>query len=257
MRKGGKILAKIIKELAKKVKPGITTKYLDEVAEGLVFLAQGQSASGGKLEPAFKGFNNYPAVLCTSINEEIVHAVPSSRILKKGDVLKLDLGIRFQGYCIDMAITLPVLDPTDRSGRTRVGKIDKKTKKLIEITKKSLAIAIKQCKPGNHLGDIGWAIQNYVEKNGFNVVRDLVGHGIGKSVHEDPQILNYGPSIGLGIKLEPGMILAIEPMVVAGDYKIEKTADGFAFRTQDRSLSAHFEHTIAITKKGVKVLTKI
>jgi len=243
MRKGGKILAKIIKELAKKVKPGITTKYLDEVAEGLVFKY--------KAKPTFKGFNNYPAVLCTSINEEIVHAVPSSRVLKNGDLLKLDLGIRFSankagnGYCTDMAITLPI------------GKIDKKIKKLIEVTKKSLAIAIKQCKPGNHLGDIGWAIQKYVEKNGFNVVRDLVGHGIGRSVHEDPQILNYGSSTGLGIKLEPGMVLALEPMVAMGNYKIEKTEDGFAFRTQDRSLSAHFEHTIAITKKGVKVLTKI
>jgi len=236
MAEGGKILAKIIKEIAKQVKPGIFTEYLDKVAEDLIF----QYGA----EPAFKGFNNYPATLCTSINEEIVHAVPSKRILKNGDILTLDLGIKYKGYCTDMAITLPV------------GKIDKKAKKLIQVTKKALEIAIKQCKSSNHLGDIGWAIQNYVEKKGFNVIRDLVGHGIGKNVHEDPQVLNYGPSTGLGIKLKPGMVLALEPMVSTGDYKIEKTEDSFGYRTKDRSLTSHFEHTVAITKKGAKVLTK-
>lgn len=236
MTQGGKILAKIIYEVAKHVKPGNTTKYLDKVAEGLIF------SFGAK--PAFRGFNDYPAVLCTSVNEEIVHAVPSERKLKQGDLLTLDLGIKYKNYCTDMAITMGV------------GKIDKKLKKLMDVTEKSLELAIKQCKPGNRLGDIGWAIQNYVEKKGFNVVRDLVGHGIGKKVHEEPEILNYGPSRGLGIKLKPGMVLAIEPMIVIGNYEIEKTEDKFGFRSKDRSISAHFEHTIAITKKGVKILTK-
>jgi len=235
MAEGGKILAKIIREIAKQVKPGITTKHLDKVAEDLIF------RFGAK--PAFKGFNNYPAVLCTSINEEIVHAVPSKRVLKNGDILTLDLGIRYKNYCTDMAITLPI------------GKVDNRVKKLIATTKNSLEIAIKQCKSGNHLGDIGWVIQKYTEKSGFNVIRDLVGHGIGKSVHEDPQILNYGEK-GTGLELVEGMVLALEPMICVGNYEIEKCADGFAYRTKDRSLSAHFEHTIAITKNGAKVLTK-
>lgn len=235
LRDGGKILAKIMKEIVKKVKPGITTKYLDKVAEDLI-LKFGTESS-------FKGFNNYPAGLCTSVNEEIVHALPSNRILKNGDILSLDLGIRFKGYCTDLAITIPV------------GKIDKKTKKLIEITKKSLELGIKQAKIGNHLEDIGWAIQNYVEKQGFNVIRDLVGHGVGKNVHEDPQILNYGQK-GEGIELKEGMILALEPMVCMGSYKIEKCEDGFGYRTKDHSLTGHFEHTIAITKRGPMILTK-
>lgn len=235
IRQGGKILAKIIKETAKHAKSGITTKELDKVAQDLIF------SYGAK--PAFKGFNDYPAALCASINEEIVHAVPSERKLKPGDLLTLDLGIRFKGYCTDMAITLPI------------GKIDKKLKKLVAVTKESLELAIKECKPGNHLGDIGWAIQHYIEKEGFNVIRDLVGHGVGRSVHEDPQILNYGRK-GTGQELIKGMVLAIEPMIVIGDWGIEKTEDGFGFRSKDRSISAHFEHTIAITKKGAKVLTE-
>jgi methionyl aminopeptidase len=241
MQQGGKILAKILKQVAKKVKPGITTIYLDKVANDLIF-------SYG-VKPSFKGFNNYPAVLCTSINEEIVHAVPSNRILKNGDILSLDLGIKYpanktsKGYCTDAAITLPV------------GKIDKKVKKLIAVTKKALEIGIKQAKVGNHLEDIGWAIQGYVEKQSFNVIRDLVGHGVGKNVHEEPQILNYGEK-GTGFELVEGMVLALEPMVSMGNYEIEKCEDSFGYRTKDKSLTAHFEHTIAITKKGPKVLTR-
>jgi methionyl aminopeptidase len=236
MRQGGRILARILKEVAKKVKPGITTKYLDKVAEDLIF------SSGVK--SSFKGFNGYPAALCTSINEEIVHGVPSKRLLKDGDILSLDLGIRYKGFCTDAAITVAI------------GKIDKKAQKLISVTKKSLELAIGQCKSGNHLEDISWTIQNYVEKNGFNVIRDLVGHGVGKNVHEDPQILNYGQK-GEGIELKTGMVLAIEPMVSMGNYEIEKCEDGFGYRTKDHSLSTHFEHTIAITKRGPQILTKI
>jgi len=241
MAEGGKVLAKIIKEVAKEIKPGVTTKYLDKVAEDLIFTFGA--------EPAFKGFNNYPSVLCTSVNEEIVHAVPSDRKLKEGDLITLDLGIRYpanmagKNYCTDMAITVGV------------GRVDKKLKRLMNVTEKSLEIAIKQCRPGNRLGDIGCAIQNYVEKNGFNVVRDLVGHGIGKKVHEEPEVLNYG-SKGEGMVLKPGMVMAIEPMIVMGNFEIERAKDGFTFLSKDRSISAHFEHTVAITKRGVKILTK-
>lgn len=235
MQKGGRILAKVMRELEKRVKPGITTKYLNEVAEDLI-LKYG-------VEPSFKGFDGFPNALCTSINEEIVHALPSERKIKQGDILSLDLGIRYKGYCTDMAISLGI------------GKVDKKKKKLIDITKKALDIGITQCKLGNHLQDIGSAIQKYVEKNKLNVVRELCGHGVGKNVHEDPQVLNYGKK-GEGPKLRPGMVLALEPMVVMGDWRVEKCKDGFGYKTKDNSLSAHFEHTIAITKKGPRVLTK-
>jgi methionyl aminopeptidase len=235
MAEGGKILAKVIYETAKHAKVGTTTRELDKVAEDLIF------TYGAK--PAFKGFNDYPAALCASINEEVVHAIPSDRKLKEGDLLTLDLGIRYKDYCTDMAITIGI------------GKIDAKLQKLMNVTKKSLELAIKQCKPGNRLGDIGFAIQGYVEKNGFNVIRDLVGHGIGKKVHEEPEVLNYGEK-ATGIVLKPGMVIAIEPMIVMGDYEVERAKDGFAFLSKDRSISAHFEHTIAITKKGCRVLTR-
>lgn len=242
MAEGGKILAKIIYETARHIKAGITTQELDKVAEDLIFTYGA--------EPVFKGFNNYPAVLCASVNEEVVHAIPSKRKLKDGDLITLDLGIRYpvkdgagNGYCTDMAITMGV------------GKIDKQLQKLMKVTEKSLELGIKQCKPGNRLGDIGYMIQNYVEKNGFNVIRDLVGHGIGKKVHEEPEVLNYGNK-GEGMVLKPGMVIAIEPMIIVGNFEVERAKDGFAFLSKDRSISAHFEHTVAITKKGVKVLTK-
>jgi len=236
IHKGGKILAKIMKELEKEVRPGIKTKYLNKVAEDLVF--------SFKAQPSFKGFKGYPSVICTSINEEIVHAVPGNRELKEGDIISLDLGIRYKGYCTDMAVTVPV------------GKITKEKEKLIKVTQEALYKGIEQAKPGNYLGDIGWAIQQYAEGQGFNVVRELVGHGVGKEVHEDPQIPNYGKQ-GTGLKLVKGMVLAIEPMVCIGNWQIEKCEDGFGYRTKDRSLSAHFEHTIAITQKGPKILTTI
>lgn len=236
LRQGGKILAKIIEELKKEVKSGVTTKYLNKVAEDLVF-------SWGA-EPSFKGLEGFPSALCTSINEEIVHAVPGKRKLKEGDILSLDLGIRFEEFCTDMAITIPIR------------RIDEKTRKLIKITKEALKIGIKQARPGNHLGDIGYVIQKYVEKNGFNVVRELVGHGVGKQVHEAPRIPNYG-SPEEGAELKSGMVLAIEPMVTVGDWHVEKTKDSFGYKTVDNSLSCHFEHTIAITPKGPEILTKI
>lgn len=238
LRQSGKILAEIIDKLKNEVKPGIKTEYLNKVAKDLVF-------SYGA-EPSFLGFDGYPAALCTSINEEIVHGVPSNRELKNGDILSLDFGVRYKGYCTDMAVTVPV------------GKVSKKTQKIIEATEGSLLFGIEQAKAGGYLGDISWAIQNYSEKSGFNIVRQLVGHGVGKSVHEDPQIPNYGKR-GTGPKLAKGMVFAIEPMLTVGNWYVEKTADGYGYKTTDNSLSCHFEHTIVIREKGKEpeILTKI
>jgi len=252
MREGGKILAKIMEELEKAVKPGIATKELDRLAESLIF------NYGAK--PSFKGYINrkdgildpYPASLCTSINEEIVHCLPSNRILKEGEIISLDLGIFYKGFHTDMAITLPVLDPS--AGRTRVGKVDPEAQRLIKVTKKALKRGITEIKSGNHLGDIENAIQKYVESQGFEVVRDLCGHGIGRELHEDPQILNFGKK-GSGPEVKEGMVLCLEPMVAIGDPTIKRAKDGWGYQTFDDSLSAHFEHTIAVTKKGAEILT--
>ncbi len=237
MAEGGKILAKILKELEKKVKPGITTKELDRVAEALIF------KSGGT--PSFKGYDGFPATLCTSINEELVHVVPSQRKLKEGDILSLDIGMKYQGYHSDMAITLPVPK-----------KISPEAIRLIRITKKALKRGIKKVRPGNTFGDIGNTIQRYVESQGFNVVRDLCGHGIGRELHEEPKILNYGKR-HLGPEIKEGMTFCLEPMVTVGDWKLKKSKDSYGFETQDGSLSCHFEHMMVVTKNGVKVLTVI
>jgi len=234
MAEGGKILAKIMKELEKKVQPGITTKELDKVAKDLVL------GSGGKC--SFKGYESFPACLCTSINEEIVHAAPSNRVLKEGDIISLDLGIFYNGFHTDMAVTLPV------------GKVIPEAQRLIRVTKKALKRGLKKTRLGNTFGDIGNTIQRYVEGQGFNVVRELCGHGIGRELHEEPQVLNYGKR-RTGLKLQEGMVFCIEPMVTAGDLKIKKTADGSGYETADGSLSAHFEHTLAVTKNGCQVLT--
>lgn len=236
MREGGRILAKIMEELKKKAQVGITTKELNRVAETLVFKY--------KTKPAFKGHQGFPATLCTSVNQVIVHGVPSDYKLKEGDILSLDLGIQFKGFFTDMAITVPI------------GEVDPEISRLIRITKKALKFAIKKARPGNTFGDIGNTVQRYVESQGFNVVRELCGHGIGKNPHEDPQILNYGKR-HTGPELKEGMVFCLEPMVTVGDWQIKKAADGFGFETQDGSLSAHFEHTVAITKDGCEVLTKI
>ncbi len=236
MAEGGKILAKIIKELERKVKPGITTKELDRVAEALIF------KSGGT--PSFKGHEGFPAALCVSINEELVHAVPSQRKLKEGDVLSLDLGMKYQDYHSDRAITLPV------------GKISPEAQRLIRVTKKALKRGIKKSRPGNTFGDIGNTIQRYVESQGFNVVRDLCGHGIGRELHEDPKILNYGKRHS-GPEIKEGMTFCLEPMVTVGDWKLKKSKDGQGFETQDGSLSCHFEHMVVVTKNGAKILTVV
>ena len=236
MAEGGKILAKIMKELAKMIKPGIITQELDRAAEALVFKYG--------VKPSFKGYEGFPASLCVSINEEIVHGLPSKRKLKEGDIASLDLGVIHKGFHSDMALTLPV------------GKIDSETARLIRITKKSLKIGIKKVRPGNTIGDIGNTIQRYVESQGFNVVHDLCGHGIGRNLHEDPQILNYGRR-KTGPKIKEGMVLCLEPMVAVGESQIKKTENDYTFKTIDDSLSCHFEHEIVVTEDGCKVLTEI
>ncbi|MGB9743123.1 MAG: type I methionyl aminopeptidase [Minisyncoccales bacterium] len=234
MAEGGKILAKIIKKLSDQIKPGITTQQLNDLAEELILQSGGQCS--------FKGYQNYPACLCVSINEEIVHSLPGPRPIKEGDLVSLDLGIFYRGYHTDMAITRPV------------GRVSQRALKLIRVTKTALKRGIKEIKPGAYLGDVGQAIQNYVESQGFNVVRELCGHGIGCKLHEDPQVLNYGAR-GTGQQLKEGMVLCLEPMVTMADWRIKKSEDGYGFKTIDNSLSCHFEQTVAVTKKGCQILT--
>lgn len=242
LRVGGKILADVIKKVANQTKAGITTRELDELAEELIL------ESGG--EPSFKGYGNgknpFPAALCTSVNEQLVHGIPSEYILKNGDIVGLDIGMRYpkgSGLFTDMAVTVAV------------GKVDKQTKKLIEVTRKSLDLWIKLIKPRLFLNDIATKVQAYIEGEGFSVVRDLVGHGVGHAVHEEPQIPNYCLS-GYDVELKEGMVLALEPMVGAGDYKIKTLDDGWTVVMRDMDLCAHFEHTIVVTKRGCEVLTK-
>lgn len=235
MHEVGKILSKILKELTTQVWPGQTTQELNRLAEELIF--------GYDAKPSFKGFKGFPATLCTCINEQIVHGVPSKRELIEGDILGLDLGMCLKGFHSDMAVTLPI------------GTVSPETLRLIRVTKKSLKRAIDRVKPGKTLGDVGHAIQGYIEGQGFHVVRELCGHGIGRGVHEEPEVLNFGQR-HKGEKLKPGMVIAIEPMAVMGKPGIKKGPDGHVFQTADNSLSAHFEHTVAVTKTGPMVLTQ-
>jgi len=236
MRQGGKILAEIMSELGKRVEPGITTKYLDKVASDLVL------KYGAK--PSFKNYEGFPDVLCTSVNEELVHCIPSNRKLQQGDIISLDLGILFKGFHTDMAITVPV------------GKVSPDALRIIRVTKKALKRGIKKVHPGNTFGDIGNTIQRYIEDQGFNVVRDLCGHGIGKEVHEEPQVQNYGKRRA-GPEIKQGMTFCIEPMVAKGDWHLKKAKDGYGFQTRDNSLCAHFEHTLVVTQIGCEVLTDL
>lgn len=250
MYRGGKILGRILKELARNAKPGITTGFLEELACDLI------KKAGGR--PSFKGYKTmfetkpYPTALCTSINNEIVHAPAlPSRTLNEGDILSIDVGMEYpyspeqRGYYTDTALTIPI------------GKIKPEADKLIKVTKRSLQLALKIVKPGATLNDIGKAIQDYVEGNGFSIVRDLVGHGVGTAVHEDPQVPNYQIRDQYidNIVLKPGMTIAIEPMVNIGRPEIKSMPDGTII-TADGSLSAHFEHTIAVVKDGSIILTE-
>lgn len=230
----GQILASIMRELEKKVRPGISTEELDRVAETLIL--------NSNATPSFKGHDGFPKTLCTSINEEIVHGIPGLRILKEGDILSLDIGMKRNGFHADMAITVGV------------GKISPQAQRLIWVTKKALKRGIKKAKAGNTFGDIGNTIQRYVEDQGLGVVRELCGHGIGQELHEDPQVLNYGKRHA-GATIQEGMVFCLEPMVTINDWKIKEMPDGFCYKTADNSLSAHFEHTIVITKDGPLILT--
>ena len=240
MAEGGRRLAGIMAKLEEIATVGITTNELNSAASVLVL----ESGS----EPAFLGYNNFPGVLCTSINSQIVHTAPSNYQLKAGDILKLDLGIKYKGFCSDMAITIAIKNEKDE--------FDFEAMRLIKATKKALKFGIKKAKVSNTTGDIGNTIQRFIEGQGFNVVRSLCGHGIGTKVHEDPQIPDYGKR-GKGDELKEGMVICIEPMVAMGDATLVKVNDGHGLQTRDGSLTAHFEHTIAILKNGPKVLTAV
>ncbi len=235
MKEGGQILAAILKQLVAAAKPGLTTESLDKLAAELI--------SSHKAKASFLGYEGFPASICTSINEEIVHGLPSDRKLITGDVLKIDVGIYYKGYHTDTAATVIV-----------GGDDDKEKNKLVNVTNEALRIGISKAKAGNTIGDIGAAIQNFVEANGFNVIRDLVGHGIGKDLHEEPQVLNYGPA-GEGEILKPGMVICIEPMVVTGSHEIGESEDGHTYVTADGGLAAQSEHTVAITDDKPLILT--
>jgi methionyl aminopeptidase len=234
IRQSNVIVAEILEILRKKIEPGTNTLTLDKISEKL--------ALARTARPAFKGYRGYPYSLCTSVNQQVVHGFPSKRPLKEGDILSMDFGVFYNGYYGDAAITVPV------------GKVSEVAQGLLKITKQALFLGIEQAVPGKRLSDISHAIQSHVEAAGFSVVRKFVGHGIGKALHEDPQVPNYGKP-GMGIRLKPGMVLAIEPMVNAGSYEVKTLEDGWTTVTEDGSLSAHFEHTVAITEDGPVILS--
>jgi methionyl aminopeptidase len=236
MREAGRIVAMAHEELKKHIQPGITTKELDNIAEK--FIKQHGAT------PSFLGYNGFSGSICVSVNEELVHGIPGKRVLKEGDIVSLDIGAQYNGYHGDSAWTYAV------------GKIDDEAQRLLDVTEKSLYAGLEKAKPGARLSDISHAIQTFVEAEGFSIVREYVGHGIGQSLHEDPQIPNYGPP-GKGPRLKPGMALAIEPMVNAGSRYVKTLSDNWTVVTVDGKKCAHFEHTIAITETGFEVLTKL
>jgi len=234
IEKAGRIVAEVLKELKAQVKPGVTTLELDRTAE------EGIRKRGGR--PAFKGYRGFPATLCASVNDEIVHGIPSKRVLQPGDIIGLDLGAIVDGYYGDAAITVAV------------GAVEPPVERLVRVTEESLYRGIEQMRVGNRLSDISHAVQTHVEAAGYSVVKDFVGHGIGQSLHEEPQLPNFGPP-GQGPRLKEGMVLAIEPMVNMGKDGVRILSDHWTAVTQDGSLSAHFEHTVAVTEAGPVILT--
>lgn len=236
MRCAGQIVAATLQKVSAAVYPGVMTVELDTLAE--------TSLREAGAIPAFKGYRGYPATLCTSVNDEVVHGIPGERVLCEGDIISLDLGANFDGFYADATVTCPV------------GAISVEAERLIRVTREAFYKGIEKATPGRRLGDVGAAIQQYAEMNGYSVVRDLVGHGIGRSLHEDPQVPNYGRP-GHGTLLKEGMTLAIEPMINAGGYGIRQLADGWTIITADQSLSAHYEHTVALVSDGATILTEL
>lgn len=234
IRASALVLGKAHGEVAKWIKPGVTTERLDRVAEEFI------RDNGGV--PSFKGFNGFPSSLCISVNEVVVHGFPSAYALKEGDIISVDCGVKLEGFHSDSAYTYPV------------GDVKPEVRDLLSRTKQSLYLAIEKAVAGNRIGDVGYAVQGYVEKFGYSVVRELVGHGVGKSLHEAPEVPNYGKR-GMGVALKEGMVLAIEPMINLGKRNIVQESDGWTIRTIDRKPSAHFEHTVAVRKGKAEVLT--
>jgi methionyl aminopeptidase len=234
MKGSSQIVAKVLSELKAMVRPGVRTRDLDAYAEA--------RARELRAAPAFKGYRGYPGSLCTSVNEEIIHGIPSDRILKDGDIIGLDFGVLFEGFYGDAAVTVPV------------GAISLPAQRLIAVAEAAFYKGIEEMKKDNRISDISHAIQEYVESEGFSVIRSFVGHGIGHSPHEEPHVPNFGPP-GRGPKIKEGLTLAIEPMIAAGDWQEEILEDGWTAVTKDRSLSAHYEHTVAMTARGVEILS--
>jgi methionyl aminopeptidase len=239
MAEGGKILAKVMREVIAKAKAGVSLKYLDEYAQKLI------EEAGAK--PAFLGYRPegareaYPASICASVNEVVVHGIPSGYVIREGDLVKLDFGVRHKGFCTDAAFTVVV------------GEASEKARELVEATRTALFLAIQKMVPGNTLGDIGAAVEQFVEGKGFRIIRDLTGHGIGRRLHEEPSVYNYGKP-GQGLKLTPGMVFALEPITALSTNRVRQQEDD-SFITADGSVSAHFEHTVAVTEEGPRILT--
>jgi methionyl aminopeptidase len=234
MRRSGKITSTVLTDLMKAVRPGVSTASLDAMAE------KGIQNLGGI--PTFKGYHGFPGSICTSLNDEVVHGIPGAVVLREGDLLSIDIGTTLEGYVSDSAVTVPV------------GNVSQRARRLLTVTQECLMLGIAQMQRGNHVGDIGAAVQEYAERQGYGVVRELVGHGVGQAMHEEPQVPNYG-NRGTGVELRPGLVLAVEPMITEESPAIKILKDGWTVVTADGKLAAHFEHTIAVTDDGPKILT--
>lgn len=234
MRRAGAVVAGVLQRMAESVRPGVTTAELDRIAEEEI-------VRSGAI-PSFKGYRGFPASICASVNEEVIHGIPGGRVLLDGDIIGIDVGATVDGYCGDAAATFPV------------GVISSDSARLLDTTREALEAAIGKCRVGNRIGDISHAVQSYAQARGYSVVREFVGHGVGRSMHEDPQVPNFGPP-GVGPRLRPGMTLAIEPMINMGTFEVEVLDNGWTVVTRDRMRSAHFEHTVLITDDGPEILT--
>ena len=234
MRQAGRIVSELLKLMEKEAKPGVKTKALDKIAEDFI-LSQGA-------QPAFKGYFGFPASICASVNEEVVHGIPGERTLKEGDIIGVDVGVKFDGYFSDAARTFAI------------GTVDAESRRLMEVTRAAMNEGIKQAIVGNHVSDISWAVQSYAERNGLSVVRSYVGHGIGRNLHEDPQVPNFGKP-HQGVKLMEGMALAIEPMLNLGRHEVEVLKDGWTVVTKDGKRSGHFEQTVFVGRNEAEIVT--